>query len=70
VEVDIVTSSMSFTTPGAGEAAGGGIPALSLTGEFLLKDIPLLGLSFWTLADAIRAAAPSGRVVAQQSEVA
>ena len=30
-------------------------PALSLLGEFLLKDIPLLGLSFWTLADAIRA---------------
>jgi hypothetical protein len=24
--------------------------------EFLLKDVPLLGLSFWTLADAMRAA--------------
>jgi uncharacterized protein (DUF427 family) len=31
-------------------------PAISLLGEFLLKGIPLLGLSFWTLADCIRAA--------------
>lgn len=52
----ISTVSFLFTTPGVGEPLGGGFPALSLTGEFLLKDIPLLGLSFWTLADAIRAA--------------
>jgi len=51
----ISTVSFLFTTPGVGEPAGGGFPAISLTGEFLLKDIPLLGLSFWTLADAIRA---------------
>ncbi len=51
----VATISFLFTTPGVGEPAGGGFPALSLTGEFLLKDIPLLGLSFWTLADAIRA---------------
>jgi reactive chlorine resistance protein C len=50
------TISFLFTTPGIGEPAGGGFPALSLLGEFLLKDIPLLGLSFWTLADSIRAA--------------
>jgi uncharacterized membrane protein YkgB len=49
------TISFLFTTPGVGEPAGGGFPAISLTGEFLLKDIPLLGLSFWTLADSIRA---------------
>ena len=49
------TVSFLFTTPGVGEPAGGGFPAISLTGEFLLKDIPLLGLSFWTLAEAIRA---------------
>jgi uncharacterized membrane protein YkgB len=36
------------------ESAGYGFP--SLLGEFLLKDIPLLGLSFWALADSIRAA--------------
>jgi uncharacterized membrane protein YkgB len=52
----MATISFLFTTPGVGEPAGGGFPAISLTGEFLLKDIPLLGLSFWTLADAMRAA--------------
>jgi uncharacterized membrane protein YkgB len=51
----LATISFLFSTPGIGEPAGGGFPALSLIGEFLLKDIPLLGLSFWTLADAIRA---------------
>ena len=50
------TISFLFSTPGVGEPAGGGFPAISLLGEFLLKDIPLLGLSFWTLADSIRAA--------------
>lgn len=49
------TTSFLLTTPGLGESAGGGFPAITLLGEFLLKDIPLLGLSFWTLADAIRA---------------
>jgi len=49
------TTSFLFTTPGLGEPAGGGFPAITLLGEFLLKDIPLLGLSFWTLADAIQA---------------
>ncbi|OBF25962.1 hypothetical protein A5724_32115 [Mycobacterium sp. ACS1612] len=52
----ISTVSFLFTTPGIGEPKGGGFPAISLLAEFLLKDIPLLGLSFWTLADAIRAA--------------
>jgi uncharacterized membrane protein YkgB len=51
----VSTISFLFTTPGVGEPAGGGFPAISLTGEFLLKDVPLLGLSFWTLADSIRA---------------
>src|ERR1700747_2439031 len=51
----VSTVSFLFTTPGVAEAAGGGFPALSLLGEFLLKDVPLLGLSFLTLADSIRA---------------
>lgn len=50
----VCTISFLFSTPGVGEPAGGGFPAISLTGEFLLKDVPLLGLSFWTLADAMR----------------
>jgi uncharacterized membrane protein YkgB len=57
----VSTISFLFTTPGVSEPAGGGFPAISLTGEFLLKDIPLLGLSFWTLADAIRAAQRAGK---------
>jgi uncharacterized membrane protein YkgB len=48
-------TSFLFTTPGIGEPAGGGFPAISLLGELLLKGIALLGLSFWTLADSIRA---------------
>ena len=52
----VSTVSFLFSTSGVSEPAGGGFPALSLTGEFLLKDIPLLGLSFWTLADSLRAA--------------
>jgi uncharacterized membrane protein YkgB len=51
----VSTISFLFSTPGVTEPAGGGFPALSLTGEFLLKDIPLLGLSVWTLSDAIKA---------------
>ena len=52
----LATISFLFTTPGVTEPKGGGFPALSLTGEFLLKDIPLLGLSFWTLSDSIKSA--------------
>ena len=52
----LATISFLFTTPGIGEPAGGGFPALTMIGEFLLKDVPLLGLSFWTLADSLRAA--------------
>jgi uncharacterized membrane protein YkgB len=59
----LATISFLFTTPGIGEPAGGGFPALSLIGEFLLKDIPLLCLSFWTLADAIRAVRVRSTVV-------
>ena len=43
------------TTPGIGEASAGGFPVLSADGEFLMKDIAILGLAIWTLADAIDA---------------
>jgi uncharacterized membrane protein YkgB len=49
------TISFMLTTPGVFEASQGGFPALSLTGGFLMKDIGLLGISVWTLADALRA---------------
>jgi reactive chlorine resistance protein C len=64
----ISTISFLFTTPGIGEPAGGGFPAISLIGEFLLKDVPLLGLSFWTLADSIRAAQRHSAVAMASSE--
>jgi reactive chlorine resistance protein C len=49
------TISFLFTTPGVFVASEGGFPALSLDGGFLMKDIALLGISVWTLADALRA---------------
>jgi reactive chlorine resistance protein C len=52
----LTTLSFMFTTPGIGEATAGGFPVLSSTGQFLIKDAALLGLSLWTLSDALRAA--------------
>lgn len=49
------TLSFMITTPGIGEASAGGFPVLSANGQFLMKDIALLGLSLWLLADAIDA---------------
>jgi uncharacterized membrane protein YkgB len=57
------TLSFMVTTPGIGEASAGGFPVLSANGEFLMKDIAILGLALWLLADAIDAArrqAPRG----------
>jgi reactive chlorine resistance protein C len=51
----VATISFMFTTPGVFDATQGGFPALSLDGGFLMKDIALLGISVWTLADALRA---------------
>jgi reactive chlorine resistance protein C len=48
------TLSFLFTTPGV--TAGGGLPVLSvLPGQFLLKDLVLLGASLWTLGDSLAA---------------
>jgi uncharacterized membrane protein YkgB len=47
------TLSFMLTTPGIGEASAGGFPVLSATGEFLMKDIALLGLSIWALTDSL-----------------
>jgi uncharacterized membrane protein YkgB len=45
------TISFLFTTPGV--LASG--PMLSLLGQFLLKDVVLLGVTLWTLADSLGA---------------
>ena len=51
----VTTLSFMVTTPGIGEASAGGFPVLSADGEFLMKDIALIGLALWLLADAIDA---------------
>jgi uncharacterized membrane protein YkgB len=51
----VATISFLFTTPGVFEESAGGFPLLSMTGGFLIKDVALLGISAWTLADALRA---------------
>jgi reactive chlorine resistance protein C len=45
------TISFLFTTPGVFEH----FPLLSMTGGFLIKDVALLGISVWTLTDALPA---------------
>ena len=51
----ITTISFLFSTPGW-EPSLGGFPALSaMPGQFLLKDIVLLGGSIWVLGDSLKA---------------
>lgn len=52
----VATISFLFTTPGIGEDSVGGFPLLSMTGQFLIKDVALLGIAVWTLGDALRSA--------------
>ncbi|MCI4675440.1 YkgB family protein [Candidatus Mycolicibacterium alkanivorans] len=51
----VATVSFLFTTPGIGEQSAGGFPVLSPTGQFLIKDVALLGAAVWTLGDGLRA---------------
>ena len=52
----LITLSFVFTTPGWEEDLG--FPALSVSpGQFLLKDIVLLGVALWTAGEALGAAA-------------
>lgn len=56
----VATLSFLFTTPGVFEASQGGFPMLSTTGQFLIKDVVLLGASVWTLSDSLRSAKVAG----------
>jgi reactive chlorine resistance protein C len=50
----LLTLSFLFSTPGW-EPTLGGFPALSVApGQFLLKDLLLLGAAFWSLGDSLR----------------
>lgn len=52
----LTTLSFLITTPGVWEQSAGGFPALSaLPGQFLIKDLALLGVALWTLGEAWKA---------------
>jgi uncharacterized membrane protein YkgB len=52
----LTTLSFLATTPGVWEPSAGGFPALSgKPGQFLIKDLALLGISLWTLGEAWKA---------------
>ncbi len=58
------TLSFLFTTPGVVAAHAAGLPVLSaLPGQFLLKDLVLIGVALWTLGDSLMAV-PVTRVAA------
>lgn len=49
------TLSFLFTTPGVVATHAAGLPVLSaLPGQFLLKDLVLIGVALWSLGDALR----------------
>lgn len=50
----LITLSFFFTTPGIAEPLAGGFPAISaVPGQFLLKDLGLLGVSLFILGEAL-----------------
>ena len=52
----LTTLSFLVTTPGVWEPSAGGFPALSgKPGQFLIKDLALLGISLWSLGEAWQA---------------
>src|SRR5215469_4334 len=52
----LTTLSFLVTTPGVWAAEAGGFPALSgAPGQFLIKDLALLGISLWSLGEAWKA---------------
>ncbi len=50
----LLTTSFLFSTPGAVQLIHG-LPVLGDAGQFLIKDVVLLGASFWTAAEALAA---------------
>ena len=63
----LTTLSFLVTTPFVWETRAGGFPALSgVPGQFLIKDLPLLGISLWTLGEAWKASERSSRETANR----
>jgi uncharacterized membrane protein YkgB len=65
----VVTLSFMITTAGIGEASAGGFPVLSANGQFLMKDIALLGVSLWLLTDATDAARRQTMIATKRSDI-
>ena len=62
--VGMFLSTLSFlvTTPGTWADELGGFPAISVLGQFLVKDVALLAIAVWSFGEAVRAArVTSGR---------
>ena len=56
----LITLSFMFTTPGVAEPLAGGFPAISaMPGQFLLKDVVLLAVSFYCLGESLLAQKPN-----------
>ena len=54
------TLSFLFTTPGVVATHAAGLPVLSAQpGQFLLKDLVLIGVAIWTLGEALRSSPTS-----------
>src|SRR6516165_3220707 len=54
----LTTLSFLVTTPGVWEPSAGGFPALSgKPGQFLIKDLALLGISLWSFGESWKASA-------------
>jgi uncharacterized membrane protein YkgB len=61
VAMFLTTLSFLVTTPGVWELSLGGFPALSaLPGQFLIKDLALVGIALWSLGEAWHASAQRG----------
>jgi uncharacterized membrane protein YkgB len=64
------TLSFLFTTPGVVSRFAGPVPVLSaLPGQFLLKDVVLLGVAVWTLGEALHAHRASSVFDASREQV-
>jgi uncharacterized membrane protein YkgB len=64
------TLSFLFTTPGVVSRFAGPVPVLSaLPGQFLLKDVVLLGVAVWTLGEAVQAHRASSTFDADREQV-
>ena len=57
----LTTLSFIVTTPGVWEPSAGGFPALSgKPGQFLIKDLPLLGIALWSFGESWKASEQTG----------